>query len=226
VAEELCQRLEAQPSLRLCVPTGDTPSPMYGRLVGMLAEGRASLADATVVLLDEYVGLPPDDAARCDARLRRELLDAVSMAPRAFHPVRVDDLPPPEAAAEHDAVAAAGLDLAVLGLGGNGHVGLNEPGSTADSPTRVVELAPDSRRSAVDRYGAAREPRAGITLGMDRLLAADEIWLLVTGAGKTAILQRALHGPETPDVPASLLRRHGRLRVMADESAAGRASRL
>jgi glucosamine-6-phosphate deaminase len=225
VAEELCRRLEAQPSLRLCLPTGDTPSPVYGRLVGLLAAGRASLADATLILLDEYVGLPAD-AARCDARLRRELLDLVSPAPRSFHAIRVDELPPEQAAAEHDAVAAEGLDLVLLGLGGNGHVGLNEPGSTAGSPTRVVELTPDSRRSAVDRYGAASEPRAGITLGMDRLLAAQEAWLLVTGATKRAILQQALHGPETPDVPASLMRRHGRLRVMADESAAGRASRL
>jgi len=219
VAAELCQRLRAEPSLRLCLPTGDTPSPMYARLAQMLEEGRASLADATVVLLDEYLGLAPDDPARCDARLRRELLDMVPVPPRAFS-VRVDELAPAAAAAAHAQVAAAGLDLVLLGLGANGHVGLNEPGSTTTSPTRVVELAPASRSAAVSRYGSAVAPTAGITLGMDQLLAAGEIWLLVTGPAKARVLRRALLDPMSADCPASFLRGHARLRVIADTAAA------
>lgn len=189
-------------------------------LVELIDEGRASLADATVVLLDEYVGLPPADPARCDARLRRELLDLVSPPPRAFHPIRVDDLAPAVAAREHDAVAAQGLDLALLGLGMNGHIGLNEPGSTADSPTRVVPLAESSRAAARSRYGAGTDPAAGITLGMDRLLAAHDVWVLVTGAHKADVLARALLEPASAECPASYLRRHPRLRVIADEPAA------
>jgi glucosamine-6-phosphate deaminase len=104
----------------------------------------------------------------------------------------------------------------------NGHVGLNEPGSGPDSPTRVVGTAAATQEAALRRYGAGRAPVTGITLGMDRLLAAGEIWLLVTGSRKADILARALNGPEGDDCPASFLRRHPRLWVIADEGAAAR----
>ena len=220
VASDVVARLRGQPDLRLCLPTGDTPSPVYALLVEAIARGDASLDRATVVLLDEYVGLPPGDPARCDGRLRRELLDRVPRGPRAFHPVPVDELAPEKAAAAHDAVAAEGIDLCLLGLGGNGHVGLNEPGSAAESPTRVVTLAPESRDSATGRYGAERVPEAGITLGLARLLETGELWLLVTGARKAEILRRVLREPQTAECPGSFLRRHPRLRVLADEPAA------
>lgn len=225
VAGDLVERLQEQPHLRLCLPTGDTPAPVYAALVARLAAGEASLGRATVVLLDEWVGLGPGDPARCDGRLKRELLDQVDPGPAAFHSVRVDELPPQEAAAAHDEVAAGGLGLTLLGLGSNGHVGFNEPGSTADSATRVVTLEAGSREAAVERYGASREPEAGITLGIARLMESEEIWLLVTGASKADILERALRGPVGPDVPASYLRSHARLRVMADTAAAALVTR-
>ncbi|MDQ3492598.1 MAG: 6-phosphogluconolactonase [Chloroflexota bacterium] len=225
VAGDLVERLRYAPDLRLCLPTGDTPAPVYAALAARLEAGEASLERATIVLLDEWVGLGPDDAARCDGRLRRELLERVSPGPAAFHPVRVDELAPEQAAARHDDVAAGGLGLTLLGLGANGHVGFNEPGSTADSPTRVVTLEAGSGDAAVARYGAERVPEAGITLGVARLLTSDEIWLLVTGARKAEILDQALRGPVGPDVPASFLRLHPRLRVIADTAAAALVSR-
>jgi len=225
VASDLVERLQFEPDLRLCLPTGDTPAPVYAALAARLEAGEASLERATIVLLDEWVGLEPGDPARCDGRLRRELLDRASPGPAAFHPVLVDELAPDEAAARHDEVAAAGLGLTLLGLGINGHLGFNEPGSTADSPTRVVTLEAGSGDAAVERYGASRVPEAGITLGMDQLLATDEIWLLVTGARKAEILERALRGPVGPDVPASFLRSHPRLRVIADTAAAALVTR-
>ena len=224
VAGRLVARLQGNPELRVCLPTGDTPSPVYAELVAAEGRGDVSLASATVVLLDEWVGLSPDDPARCDARLRAELLDLLGAPPR-FVPIDVDG-PDPEAAAEaHDAVAAAGLDLAVLGLGLNGHVGFNEPASRPDDPTRLVRLARSSRDAAAARYGAGRVPTAGITVGLGRLLDAGECWLLVTGERKASILRRALEDPEGPDCPASYLGRHPRLTVFADEGAASRLRR-
>lgn len=186
----------------------------------MAAVGAVSFAEAEVILLDEYVGLPAGHPSRCDARLRRELVDRLPAPPGAFHPIAVDGPGAEAAAAAHDAVAARGIDLALLGLGANGHVGLNEPGSRPDAPTRVVRLAASSRRVAAERYGADPPPGAGITLGLDRLLGAGEAWLLVTGAPKAGILARALQAPESPDCPASYLQRHRALRVFADEPAA------
>jgi glucosamine-6-phosphate deaminase len=130
------------------------------------------------------------------------------------------DAPDLDAAVARHAIAAADLDLVVLGLGMNGHVGFNEPGSMPDSPTRIVRLAASSRQAAMARYGASRVPSAGVTVGMDRILGAREVWLLVTGERKARILRRALRDPEGPDCPASFLRRHSNLSTFADEQAA------
>jgi glucosamine-6-phosphate deaminase len=221
VAADLALRLRSEPALRLCLPTGETPAPLYAALVAAAERGDVSLGRATVVLLDEYVGLPPGDPARCDTQIRRQLLDRLPEPPAAVHLIDPDPADPDVSAARHDDVAASGLDLTLLGLGMNGHVGLNEPGSTAASSTRVVELAPSSREASVDRYGASRAPTHGVTLGMDRLLESGEIWLLVTGERKAPILARAMTHPEDPDCPATYLRRHPRLRVMADVPATG-----
>lgn len=222
VADELIARVRERPALRLCLPSGDTPSKLFSRLVARSATGEVSFADVTVVLLDEFLGLAADDPARCDLRLNRELLSNLRPAPAAIHTINADASDPEAAARAHDAVAAQGLDLALLGLGMNGHVGLNEPGSGPDSPTRVVGTAAATQEAALGRYGAGSAPVNGITLGMDRLLQAGEIWLLVTGARKADILARTVRGPEGEDCPATFLRRHPRLWVIADEAAAAR----
>ena len=218
VAARIIERIRAKPDLRVCLPTGDTPTPVYAELVAGERRGEVSLARTMVILLDEWVGLPPGDPARCDFRLRRELIDRLAMPP-AFVPIDVDGPDDQAAALAHDA-SARGLDLAVLGLGMNGHVGFNEPGSRPDDPTRLVRLAVSSREAATARYGAALVPTAGVTVGLARLLEAGECWLLVTGERKAQVLRRALEQPEGPDCPASYLRRHPRLTVFADEAAA------
>jgi glucosamine-6-phosphate deaminase len=220
VAADLAARLRDEPRLRLCLPTGDTPMPVYAHLAALARAGTAPFGAATIVALDEYLDLPPGHPARCDVRLRHELLDLLPVPPAAFHAIEADDPNPGAAAARIDAVAADGLDLALLGLGANGHVGLNEPGSYADAATRVVRTSESSRRAAAERYGADPAPTAGITLGVARLLEAREVWLLVTGERKAAVLARALEAPEGPDCPATWLRRHRALRVIADEPAA------
>ena len=213
VAAELTDRLRAEPRLRLCLPTGETPTPLYAALT---ARADASLwSQATVVLLDDYVGLSADDPAAGGPRLRREIVDHV--APAAF--IDIDQSGDLEAAVRSHDEAARGLDLAIVGLGLNGHIGFNEPGSTADSPPRVVDLHARSREAAAG-YGATGAPELGITIGLARLLEASELWLLVTGVRKADILRAAVEGPETPEVPASYLRRHPNCRVLADEPAA------
>ncbi len=215
VAGDLVARLRAEPGLRLCLPTGETPAPLYECL-------RRSDPDvwsrSTVILLDEYLGLPPDDPAVAGPRLRRELIEDVR--PATYIDIDTVNADHAASARDLDVAAAAGIDLALLGLGVNGHIGLNEPGSTADAGTRVVTLHPRSREVATERYGAAHGPKRGITLGVARLLEAREIWLLVTGERKADVLRRTLEGPETAELPASFLRRHPNCRVLADEPAA------
>lgn len=219
VAQRLARRLADEPAIRLCLPTGSTPRPIYAALPDALAAAGSDLSAATVVLLDEYLGLPAGHRARCDQQLRSQLIDRLPRPPARLVTFEVDSDERGAARTMADAIRAmGGLDLVLLGLGLNGHVGMNEPGTPADAPTRIVDLAPSTRDSA-RRYGADRAPTEGVTLGMFEILAAREAWLLVTGEHKAEILDAVLRGPVSPDVPASLLRGHSRLQVFVDSDA-------
>lgn len=205
--------LGARARPRIGLATGTTVEPVYHRIAPLL------VADATIFLLDEYGGLPADDPGRSAAMLRRGLLDRVGISNGRFRCPDVDATNLEEACHSYETcIADGGLDLVVLGLGVNGHVGLNEPGSGPDTVTRVVTLTEESRRASL-HYGVAVAPAWGITVGMRTLLAATEVWLLVTGRHKRVVLDRVLHGPITPDVPASLLRIHARVTCWADGDA-------
>jgi glucosamine-6-phosphate deaminase len=207
--------MNERPAARLCLPTGQTPRPLYARAARSIDFGQA-----TVFLLDEF-GLPPGDPARCDAMLQRDLLAGMARPPAVLHTLNAQATDPEEECRRFEnLVDDGGLDLTLLGLGANGHVGLNEPGTSADAPTRVVRLAP-ATKVAAGRYGSEREPEWGITLGLRPILDSREIWLLVTGSNKAEILERMLHGPIGPELPASFLRTHPNTVVLADESAAG-----
>jgi glucosamine-6-phosphate deaminase len=155
--------------------------------------------------------------------LRRDLLDRAAGEP-VLHVPDVDAADP-AAEAERFAglIADGGLDLALVGLGGNGHIGMNEPGSGDDSPTRIVTLEETTAANAA-RYGATSRPTWGITVGMAELMDATELWLLVTGAHKREILGRALVDPIGPQLPCTFLRLHRACTVLADHSAMGRSA--
>ncbi len=214
VADRLSNKLSSQPTARICLPTGETPRPAY-----QAAAHRIQLGAATVFLLDEFE-LPSGSSARCDYMLERDLLGSLKEAPAAYHRLHVNaDDPAAEVARFDGLVAAGGLDLALLGLGGNGHLGLNEPGTEADSLTRQTPIAA-STTEAVGRYDRDASPLRGMTLGLQRILAASEIWLLVTGAHKASPLERMINGPIGPEMPASFLRTHANTTVFANRSAA------
>jgi glucosamine-6-phosphate deaminase len=185
------------------------------------ADAGGRLDQTEVFLLDEFV-LPAGHPARCDEMLRRSLLGLIDTAPASLHSIDVGAPGVAAACRQYDAeVADGGLDLTVLGLGANGHLGLNEPGSEPDSPTRVVDLHETTVANAAV-YGAGATPQWGVTLGMGPLLASREIWLLVTGAAKAEILHRALTGPIGPEVPATYLQTHPNAAVLADQAAMAR----
>lgn len=170
-----------------------------------------------MILLDEFV-LPLSSPARCDAMLERDLLNRLTDPPAEVIAWDTTSDPVAECARIEREVATGGLQLAILGLGTNGHVGTNEPGSSADSRSRLVELHDQTARGAI-AYGADILPTQGFTLGIGTLLEADEIWLLVTGAHKRNMLHRVLSDPVTNRVPASLLREHPNFTVFADDDA-------
>ena len=200
---------------RLCLATGSTTAPLYAAV----AE-KTGLDGLTMFLLDEFGGLPEDDPGRCETMIRRDLLSEATGRPRVRLP-DVDAVDPDNEADRYgDQIGDGGLDLAIVGLGLNGHIGMNEPGSTADLTTRVVELDPVTAENALS-YGATATPTWGITVGLAELLGAHELWLLVTGSHKGDILRRTLDESIGPDLPATFLREHANATLFADESALG-----
>jgi len=211
VTAELGGRL-ATSGLRVCLATGATPTPVYGRLAA------DALATTTVFLLDEFGDLPAGHPGRCETMLRTALLDRVPAAEFHFPDVDTPDLDV-ECRRYRDLLNAGGLDLAILGLGRNGHLGLNEPGSTPDAPTRVVELTEETREGARS-YGADPPPTWGLAVGLAEILAAREVWLLVTGSAKAAVLAQVVNDPVTVQIPATFLRAHPNAVIWAGRPAA------
>jgi 6-phosphogluconolactonase/glucosamine-6-phosphate isomerase/deaminase len=215
VADRWQKFMERHPTARLCLPTGDTPRPLYE-----IAAPVIDFGSSEVFLLDDFC-LPSGDPARCDEVFQNDFLSRLNSRPVAVHSF---DAQASDLGTECDRIERliddGGLDLTVLGLGGNGHLGLNEPGSAADGPTRVVALARKTKDAAMEKYGSRVEPENGMTVGMRQILASREIWLLVTGEHKAGILEQALKGPIGAEVPASYLRGHPNVTVFADESAA------
>jgi glucosamine-6-phosphate deaminase len=174
-------------------------------------------------LLDEYLGQTRDDEASLTNWLEQEFLGPGKIREHVHYVPSAD--PEPEAAAaryEAELASFGGLRLAVLGLGPNGHIAFNEPGSTHDSRTRVLTLTPESRNQSSAYWDDREEiPALAMTVGVGTLLESEQIVLIVTGASKAEILRKALKEPMTADVPASWLRlASDRLEIIADCPAA------
>jgi glucosamine-6-phosphate deaminase len=218
-AELIANRLRARPALRLVLPTGHTPLGIYAALRAHAADGSLASRDATLFQLDEYLGLEPADPRSFAAYLRRELA-GVSFA--AVHHLDGSVAEVAGHCAHHQALLdRAPIDLAVLGLGRNGHVAFDEPGSPTEAGVRRVELHRTTRADAAADFGGIENvPRGALTVGLRTLLSARELLILVTGAAKAAALRSMLDGPRDGDCPASLLRDHPGLTVICDEAAA------
>lgn len=214
----------AQPTAAIVLATGETPLGAYRALAERVRREGIDVSRLRLFQLDEYLGLEPGDDRALYGWMERAVLAPLGV-PAANVVGLPGDIPDPDEACRAYAAAvrtAGGFDLAVLGLGPNGHLGFNEPPTGPDAPTRPVALTEASIESN-GRYWGGRErvPRRALTAGMDLLLGAKRTVLLVAGAHKREILTRTLEGPETPEVPASLLRRAANVTVVADRAAAG-----
>lgn len=212
-------RLRTNPHLTICLPTGLTPTPIYADMVRSVRAGQASFAQASIYALDEYGDLAPDDPGRTRNMLLEHLIGHVDLPTDAFRFLD-PGIPDIEQQCErYDAAIGHSFDLVLLGIGRNGHLGMNEPGSSADSPTRRVELHDTTIASSARYLKHGNLPRWGITVGLKPILASKEIWLLASGPAKADVIQRTIAGEISEDVPASLLRRHSNCSVFVDAEA-------
>lgn len=212
-------RLRANPRLRMCLPSGHTPNKIFAAMGRSVKARQISFQEAEIFCLDEFGGLAPDDQGRCANMLKHYLLSHIDLPEEHFHRIDIDAPDLAKVCREYDRAIEPGFDLTLLGLGLNGHLGMNEPSSAADSPTRRVELAATTVASSAKYLAHSNLPTWGVSVGLKQLLASKELWLLANGGAKAEILKLVVKGPVGEAVPATLLRRHPRSFVMVDAQA-------
>jgi len=225
LARNVARALEANAALVLGLPTGRTPIPLYRELVRLHQAGRADFRYATTFNLDEFLGLDGRDRRSYRAFMQRHLFDRINVAPRRIHFL---DGTARDVARECDRYErairrAGGIDLQILGLGMNGHIGFNEPARALAARTHCTRLKPGTRRANAALFGGrvAAVPREALSMGMATILQAERIVLVATGATKARCVERMIEGPVTPRLPASFLQLHRNVEAWLDRAAEG-----
>jgi glucosamine-6-phosphate deaminase len=223
-ARLILSRLAAKPDLVLGLATGDSPLPLYHSLRRAAAAG-ADLSEVRGFALDEYVGLPPDHPASYHSVIWREVVEPLGLCPdRVQVPDGMaDDVPAACAAYEKAIRDSGGIDVQILGIGTDGHIGFNEPSSSLTSRTRIKTLTHQTRRDNARFFGAVEDvPRHCITQGLGTIMEARQLLLLASGEGKADAVAHAVEGPVGAICPASVLQLHEHATVIVDEAAASR----
>ena len=223
VADRIVAALEARPALVLGLPTGRTPVALYDELVRLTRRRRADWSAATTFNLDEFVGLPPEHPGSYRQFMQAHLFSHVNLDPRRINFLDGTASPAEECRRYERAIAASdGIDIQVLGIGTNGHIGFNEPGRELQSRTHCATLRPETRRNNAALFGGNVElvPTRALSMGMATILQARAVILLANGHSKAGCIEGVVNGPLTTDLPASFLQLHHEVDIIVDAAAA------
>jgi glucosamine-6-phosphate deaminase len=225
-ADVLCEVVQQRPDAVVGLPSGNTPLGLYDELARRFAAGVVDLSGVTAFAIDELYGVPPGHPATNATYFRERVTPRIPL--RALHVMASEALDPDAECARFTRLIenAGGLEVALVGIGRNGHLAFNEPGSPFDSHPRLAELTDETRAPYVEAFGSLEAtPSRGLTLGIADLRAARRVVLLALGADKADIVSQALEGAVTEALPASVLRRHPHLTVVLDQPAGSRLTR-
>lgn len=211
-----------KPDCVLGLATGSTPIGAYRQLVEWYKNGDLDFSNVTSINLDEYKGLAPDNDQSYRYFMNTNLFDLVNIdKSRTFVPDGLE-ADSDKACNDYNKIIAGsgGIDLQLLGLGHNGHIGFNEPSDIFEKETHCVDLT-ESTIEANKRFFASEKdvPRQAYTMGIKNIMQAKKILIVVSGESKAKILKEVLYGPVTPLVPSSILQLHNDVTVVADEAA-------
>ncbi|MEU6158898.1 glucosamine-6-phosphate deaminase [Streptomyces sp. NPDC047130] len=224
IAGTMASLLRRKPDAVIGVATGSTPLPVYQALAALVRSGGADVSRARIAQLDEYVGLPAGHPESYRSVVRREVLEPLGIAEDAFlgPDGTAADVTAACADYERALAAAGGVDLQLLGIGTDGHIGFNEPCSSLASRTRIKTLTEQTRADNARFFDGDVEqvPQHVITQGIGTILDARHLVLLATGAGKAEAVAAAVEGPLAAVCPASALQLHPHATVVVDEAAA------
>lgn len=224
LADRIASALRANPTLVLGLPTGRTPLLLYEELVKLASARQVDFSGATTFNLDEFVGIPASHPGSYRSFMQRHLFDHVTIDPAHVHFLD-GSAPDPVAEGcryEKAILEAGGIDLQILGIGTNGHIGFNEPGPVLEARTHRVTLTAETRRSNAALFGGdtASVPAEALSMGMATILHARSIVLVATGARKAPCVEKLVKGSITTELPASFLQVHDDVEIMLDEAAA------
>lgn len=225
-ADAIESLLAVKPDAVLGLATGSSPLPIYDELAARCAAGRLSFARARGFTLDEYVGLPPDHPERYRNVIDTTFADRVDFAPGAVRGPDglAADIPGACAAYEHAIREAGGIDLQILGIGTDGHIGFNEPGSSLASRTRIKTLTRQTRVDNARFFGGDVDavPTHCLTQGLGTIMAARHVVLVATGRNKAEAVHHLVEGAVSAMWPATVLQHHPHTTVLIDDAAARR----
>jgi glucosamine-6-phosphate deaminase len=225
LAKEIARALAKDPTLVLGLPTGRTPVPLYRELTRLGEGGAIDFSRATTFNLDEFLGLSGADPRSYRGFMQQHLFAHVNLRPSRIHFLdgMSSDVERECDRYEQAIRRAGGIDLQILGLGQNGHIGFNEPGRALIARTHRVRLTRSTRaaNAALFNGRVASVPREALSMGMATILHTARIVMLATGASKARCVQRMIEGPLTTALPASFLQVHRRVEVWLDRAAAG-----
>ncbi len=218
-ADLVLRELKRKPELILCASAGGTPTGLYQRLAASCSRQPALFRKLRLLQIDEWQGLPPGHPARCEADLRRKLLEPLGIPPARF--IRFDSATPaPELECErvNRWLATHGpIDICILGLGTNGHVAMNEPAAELMPKAHVARLAASSKQHPL-LSTLPHKPRFGLTLGIGDILCSRKVLMLVSGAAKRAAMARLAQPRVSTRFPASFLWLHPDATVLCDRA--------
>lgn len=230
IAELIRTKAQSGGRVVLGLATGSTPVGLYRELIRLHRTEGLSFANVTTFNLDEYYGLDRTHPESYWRFMHEQLFDHIDIPATQIHlpdgMLARQDVFAHCRAYEEAIAEAGGIDLQILGIGRTGHIGFNEPGSSADSRTRLVTLDSVTRRDAArDFLGEENVPRHAITMGVGTIMQARQVVLLAWGEMKADVVAQAVEGPQSASLPASFLQAHSDCRVLIDEAAAGKLTR-
>ena len=225
VAAQVASLIARRPDAVLGLPTGRTPIGLYAELRARHAAGQLDFSRVRTFNLDEFLGLPANHPASYRTFMETHLFRHVNLARPHIHFLNGMAADPEAECRRYEAAIrrTGGLDLLILGIGANGHIGFNEPAPSLNANTHRARLAPGTRRANASLFNgrASDVPREALSMGVGTILRSGAIVLIATGSEKSTAIRAAIDGPVSSRMPASFLQLHGNVELVLDRAAAG-----
>lgn len=221
-ADEILKQIESKPDSVICLAAGDTPRLSYQILAKKINQKKTDLSKCSIIGLDEWVGIPPDNEGSCQYFLRNEFLNQVNISPAQVHLFNAmsDDLARECWIIDEVIKVKNGLDLMVVGVGMNGHIGFNEPGVSFELYSHVIDLDDTTQSVGQKYFKKTTTIKKGITLGLKHLTESRKAILIANGSKKADVIKAVVEGQVDSQMPASIMKNHANGWILVDADAA------